>query len=160
MNFRVCRKSAKTISLTVGDRAISSKFSTPRVCRESTTPTFEKFFKNGGHFEFWSKKCKNTKMPLSPQPLEIERFRRNFPPPGYQRSPLHPLLTKFFKNGGHFEFSNFLKECKNCFYLSKFSTPRVFKEYTTPTFEKIFKNGGHFEFSSKKCENTKMPLSP
>ena len=52
LNFR--RKSVKhkiaSISLTVGDRAISSKFSTPRVEIEQFRRNFDEILKNGGHF--------------------------------------------------------------------------------------------------------------
>ena len=47
-----------SISLTVRDRAISSKFSTHRVSKECTLCNFPKNFplpKNGGHFEFLPK---------------------------------------------------------------------------------------------------------
>ena len=76
-------------------------------------------------------------------------------------------FQKIFKNGGHFEFSNFRQKCEKhkIFAISltvrdraisaKFSTPRVFKNYMT-TFQKIFKNGRHFEFFefSPKMEKT------
>ena len=45
------------ISFTVTDRAISSKFPTPRVSKGYTRPTFQKNFKNGGQLEF-SNFCK------------------------------------------------------------------------------------------------------
>ena len=47
-----------SISLTVRDRAISSKFSTHRVSEKRTLGNFPKSFplpKNGGHFEFLPK---------------------------------------------------------------------------------------------------------
>ena len=57
--FRIFAKMAKhefaSISLTVRDRAISSKFSTHRVSKECNVCNFQKKFplpKNGGHFEF------------------------------------------------------------------------------------------------------------
>ena len=59
-----------SISLTVRDRAISSKFSTHRVSKECTLQ-FSKNFplpKNGGHFDFtnFCQKWQNTKLLLSP----------------------------------------------------------------------------------------------
>ena len=51
-----------SISLTVRDRAISSKFSTLRVSKECTLCNFQKIFtllKNGGHFEFLPKMAKH-----------------------------------------------------------------------------------------------------
>ena len=49
------------------DRAISSKFSTPRVSKKYSKPTFHEIFKNGSHFEFsnFRQKCKNAKYMLS-----------------------------------------------------------------------------------------------
>ena len=48
LNFRIFAKMAKhkfaSISLTVRDRAISSKFSTHRVSKESTLDNFQKMF--------------------------------------------------------------------------------------------------------------------
>ena len=59
------------ISLTVGDRAILSKFSAHRVSKECTNVNFQKNFplpKNGGHFEFsnFCQKWENTKLLVSP----------------------------------------------------------------------------------------------
>ena len=61
-HFEFLPKMAKhkiaSISLTVRDRAISSKFSTHRVYNKCTLANFEKKFpllKNGGHFEFLPK---------------------------------------------------------------------------------------------------------
>ena len=69
-----------SISLTVRDRAISSKFSTHRIFKECTLGNFQKKFplpKNGGHFDFsnFYQKWKNTELLLSSLPCEIERFR-------------------------------------------------------------------------------------
>ena len=60
-----------SISLTVRDRAISSKFSTHRVSKECNLCNFPKIFpspKNGGHFEFsnFCQKWQNTNLLLSP----------------------------------------------------------------------------------------------
>ena len=61
-----CQKMAKhkftSISLTVRDRAISSKFSTHRVSEHCNFGNFQKNFplpKNGGHFEFSPKMAKH-----------------------------------------------------------------------------------------------------
>ena len=73
-HFEFSPKMAKhkfaSISLTVRDRAISSKFSTHRVSEHCTLGNFQKNFplpKNGGHFEFsnFSQKWQNTKLLLS-----------------------------------------------------------------------------------------------
>ena len=61
LNFRIFAKNA-CISLTVRDRAISSKFLTHRVSQECTIGNFQKNFplpKNGGHFEFSPKMAKH-----------------------------------------------------------------------------------------------------
>ena len=52
-----------SISLTMQDRAILSKFSTHRVCKQFSICNFQTKFplsENGGHFEF-SKFCQNCK---------------------------------------------------------------------------------------------------
>ena len=71
LNFQIFAKMAKhkfpSISLTVRDRAISSKFLTPRVSEECNLCNFQKKFplpKNGGHFEF-SNFCQNGKTQIS-----------------------------------------------------------------------------------------------
>ena len=82
LNFRIFAKNGKTlpkmakhkfasISLTMRDRAISSKFSTHRVSKECTLCNFPKncpLPKNGGHFEFsnFCQKWQNTNLLLSP----------------------------------------------------------------------------------------------
>ena len=51
-----------SISLTVRDRAILSKFSTHRVSEQCTLRKFSKNFplpKNGGHFEFFNQSYKD-----------------------------------------------------------------------------------------------------
>ena len=65
--FSIFAKNAKhyfaSISLTVRDRAILSKFSPHRVSKKYTLANFQKKFplpKNGGHFEF-SNFCQNAK---------------------------------------------------------------------------------------------------
>ena len=87
-----------SISLTVRDRVISSKFSTHRVSNQCTIGHFQKHFtlpNNGGHFKFlnFCQKWKNTNLLLSSKPCEIEQFCRNFLPTGY----LSKLLCNFQK---------------------------------------------------------------
>ena len=63
-----------SISLTVRDRAISSKFSTHRVSKECTLGNFQKIFpspKMAAILNFCLK-WQNTKLLLSPKPCEIE----------------------------------------------------------------------------------------
>ena len=52
---KMAKQKFASISLTVRDRAISSKFSTHRISQKCTLGNFDKNFplpKNGGHFEF------------------------------------------------------------------------------------------------------------
>ena len=83
LNFRFFAKNDKTqiasISLTVRDRAILSKFLTHWVCEKCTLGNFQKIFPSPKmaailNFRFFAKK-QNTNLLLSPQPCEIERFR-------------------------------------------------------------------------------------
>ena len=56
------KRKIASISLTVRDRAISSKFSTHRVSKECSLSNFQKKIslpKNGGHFEFLPKMAKH-----------------------------------------------------------------------------------------------------
>ena len=107
------------ISLTVRDRVISSKFSTPRVSKKYTKPTFQKNFKNGGHFEFsnFRQKCKIYAISLTVR----ERFRRNFRPPGCLRNILSPLFKTFLKMAAILNFRIFTKNAKTqniCYLLN------------------------------------------
>ena len=174
-----------SISLTVRDRAISSKFSTHRVSEQCTLGNFQKKFplpKNGGHFVFsnfcqkW-KKHKFASISLTVRDRAISskfsthrvseqctlgNFQKKFPLP---------------KNGGHFVFSNFCQKWKKHKFASIsltmrdraissiFSTHRVSEQCPLGNFLKKFplpKSGGHFEFSnfSPKLKNRNLLLSP
>ena len=144
-----------SISLTVRDRAILSKFSTHRVSKECSLSNFQKKFpllKNGGHFEFsnfcqkWKKK---QNLLLPPKPCEIERFRRNIPPTEYLKNVLLQFSKNFPlpKNGGLFEFLPKMAKHKiasisltvqDRAISSKFSTHRVSKECSLANFQKNF----------------------
>ena len=67
---KMAKHKIASISLTVRDRAISSKFLTHRVSKEGTLQFSKKFPlpKNGGHFVFsdFCQKWQNTKLLLSP----------------------------------------------------------------------------------------------
>ena len=130
LNFHIfAKKMAKhkfaTISLTVRDRAISSKFSTHRVSEQCTLGNFQKkkfpLPKNDGHFEFLPKMAKHKFASISltvrdraisskfsthrvSEQCTLANFQKKFPLP---------------KNGGHFEFSNFCQKWQTqiCFYL-------------------------------------------
>ena len=110
-----CQKMEKhkvaIISLTVRDRAISSKFSNHKVSEKYTLANFQKNFpltKNVGHFEFTSFCKKMEKHKFATISLTVgERFCRIFRPIGYLRNVLLAIFKKNFplpKNGGHFEF--------------------------------------------------------
>ena len=108
-----------SISLTVRDRAISSKVSTHRVSEHRTLGNFSKNFplpKNGGHFEF-SNFSKNGKTRICFYLLNRvrQRFRRNFRPTGYPSNVLLAISKNFPlpKNAGHFEISNFCQKWQN-----------------------------------------------
>ena len=84
-----CQKIEKhkfaTISLTVRDRAISSKFSTHRVCKKCTLGNFQKKFplpKNGGHFEFLPKMAKHKFASISLTVRDKSDFVEIFDPQG------------------------------------------------------------------------------
>ena len=109
-------------SLTVRDRAISSKFSTQKVSKECTLGNFQKKIplpKNGGHFEFLPKIAKHKIASIFltvrdraisskfsthrvSKECSLANFQKKFPLP---------------KNGGHFEFSNFCQKWKNTKFL-------------------------------------------
>ena len=87
LNFQSFRKIAKhknaSISKTVLDRAISTKFLTHRVSLQSSHANFQK--KNFSQkmaailkFRIFAQKLQNTKMLISRTPCYIEQFRRNF----------------------------------------------------------------------------------
>ena len=88
---KVRKHKIASISLTVGDRAISSKFSTPRVSKESTTPTFEKLFQKWR--PFWIFEFFERVRELH----EIISICRNFLLPGCLRSIYDNFSKKFQK---------------------------------------------------------------
>ena len=109
------------ISLTMRDRAISSKFSTHRVSKECSLANFQKIFpfpKMAVILNF-CQKWKNTKLLLSPKPCEIERFRRNIWPTEYLRNVLLAIFKKFSPPQKWRPFGIFAKNGKtqNCFHL-------------------------------------------
>ena len=56
-----------------------------------------------------------------------------------------------FRNGGHFEFSNFLPKVAKYKIASISLTVQdraILSKYIIPTFDRIFKNGVHFDFSN------------
>ena len=161
-----------SISLTVRDRAISSKFSTHRVSKECNLCNFPKIFPSPKmaailNFRIFAK---NGKTQICFYLLNRARFRQNFRPAGYLRIVLLPIFKKFSppRKWRPFWILEFLpKMAKHKFasisltvwdraISSKFSTHRVSKECTLCNFPK---NGGHFEFSNfcPKWKNTNSP---
>ena len=144
-----------SISLTVWDRAISSKFSTHRVSKECTLCNFPKKFplpKNGGHFEFLPKMAKH-KFPSISLTVRDRAISSKFSTHRvFKECNLYNFQKKFPlpKNGGHFEFSNFCQKWQKHKFASisltmrdraissKFSTHRVSKECNLCNFQKIF----------------------
>ena len=124
LNFRIFAKMAKhkfaSISLTVRDRAISSKFSTHRVSKECNLCNFQKICPSPKmaailNFQIFAKMAKHKFASISltvrdrailskfsthrvPKECNLCKFSKNFPLP---------------KNGGHFEFSNFCQKWQN-----------------------------------------------
>ena len=109
-----------TISLSVRDRAISSKFSTHRVSEKCTLGNFQKNFPlptYGGHFEFLSKMGKKQIYFYLLYPFEVERFRRNFRPTGYLSNVPLAIFKKFSSSQKWQPFLIFAKNGKTqiCF---------------------------------------------
>ena len=175
-----------SISLTVRDRAISSKFLTHMVTEQCTLGNFQKIFLFPHmaailNFRIFvknrKKKNKFASISLTVRGRAISSkfstHRVSKQLYSWQFSKNFPLL----KSGGHFEFLYFCQKWgKNKFasisltvrgraISSKFSTHRVSKQCTLGNFQKNFplpKNGGHFEFSNfcQKLQNTNLLLPP
>ena len=129
-NFQFLPKVEKhkfaSISLTVRDRAISSKVSTHRVSKKCTIGNFQKIFlpKNGGHFEFsnFCQKWKKHKFAIISFTLQDKAFRRNFRPTGYLSNVVLPVFKKILlspKMAAILNFHIFAKNGKTeiSFYL-------------------------------------------
>ena len=101
-----------SISLTVPDRAISSKFSTHRVSEHCTLGNFKKNFplpKNGGHFEFlnFCQKWQNTNLLLSHKFASISLTLRD-----------RAISSKFSTH-------RVSKECTLCNFPKIFPSPKM-----------------------------------
>ena len=155
-----------SISLTMRDKAISSKFSTHRVSKESNLCNFQKIFPSPK-----MAKHKFASISLTVQDRAISskfstrrvskecnlcNFQKNFPSP---------------KMAAILNFQIFPKNGKTpiCFCLLNRVTqnfrPTGYPSNVPLAISKNFplpKNGGHFEFSnfSQKWQNTKLLLSP
>ena len=103
-----------SISLTVRDSAISSKFST----RALYSWQFSKNFplpKNGGHFEFLPKMAKHKFASIS-LTVRDRAISLKFSTHRVSKECTLCNFQKIFpspKNGGHFEFSNFCQKWQN-----------------------------------------------
>ena len=172
-----------SISLTVRDRAISSKFSTHRVSKECTLAILKKFsppqkWRPFCIFEFLPKMAKHKFASISltvrdraisskfsahrvSKECTLAILKKNFPPQKWRPFWIFEFLPKMAKH----EFASISLTVRDRAISSKFSTHRVSKECTLCNFQKIFpspKYGGHFDFSNfcQKWENTKLLLSP
>ena len=110
-----------SISLTMRDGAISSKFSTHRVSKECPLGNFQKIFPSPKmaailNFRIFAK---NGKTQICFYLLNRARFHRNFQPTGYLSIVLLAIFKNFPlpKNGGHFEFSSFCQKWQNTNFL-------------------------------------------
>ena len=187
LNFRILPKMENhkfaSISLTVRERAILSKFSTHRLSKKCTNGNFQKLFlspKLAAILNFWIF-AKNGKTQICFYLLNRARWSISSKFSTHRVSNHCTLgnfqkLFLFSKNGGHFEFSHFCQKWKNKFasisltvrdraISSKFSTHRVSKKFTNCNFQKkilLPKNGGHFEFSNfcQIWKNANFLLSP
>ena len=158
-----------TISLTVGDRAISAKFSTPRVSEAYyIRSTFEKIFKNGSHFEFsnFFEKVRKHKIASISLTVGDRAISSKFSTP---RVPKKYTMTHFWKNFQKWRpfwiFVEKVRKHKNASISltvgdraisSKFSTPRVSKNYTKLTLLKKFSKMAailNFRRKSVKTQN-------
>ena len=116
-----------SISLTVRDRAISSKFSTHRVSKECTLCNFQKIFPSPKmaailKFRIFAKNGKTQICFYLLNTCEIERFHRNFRPTGYLRNVLFYNFPKMFPSPKMAAILNFRIFAKNgktqiCFCL-------------------------------------------
>ena len=126
-----------SISLTVRDRAISSKFSNQRVSKECNLCNFQKIFPSPKmaailNFRIFPKNGKTRICfyllnhvtqsdfieifdPQGIRAMYSWQFQKNFRPTGYLRNVIFANFKHFPlpKNGGHFEFSNFSPKWQN-----------------------------------------------
>ena len=145
-----------SISLTVQDRAISSKFSTHRVSKECTLCNFQKIFPSPKmaailNFRIFAKNGK-TQIPsisltvqdraisskFSPHRVSKEytlcNFQKIFPSPKMAAI----LIFRIFAKNGKTQIPSISLTVQDRAISSKFSTHRVSKEYTLCNFQKIF----------------------
>ena len=169
-----------SISLTVRDRAISSKFSTHRVSNQGTLCNFQKNFpspKMAAILYFWQKMAKHKIVSISltvrdraiSSQFSTHRMskegtlcnsQKNFP----STKMAAILYFRIFAKNGKTQIASISLTVRDRAISAKFLTHRVSKEGTLQ-FSKNFplpKNGGHFEFSNfwQKWQNTKLLLSP
>ena len=140
-----------SISLTMQDRAISSKFSTHRVSEQCTLGNFQKKFplpKKGGHFEFFPKMAKHKFAFISltvrnraislkfsthrvSEECTLANFQKFFP------SPKMAAILHFRIFAKH-KFASISLTMRDRAISSKFSTHRVSQECTLANFQKNF----------------------
>ena len=134
-----------SISLTVRDRAISSKFSTHRVSKKCTLGNFQKIFLS-------------PKMAGYLRNVLLAIFKKFSSPPKMAAIlNFRIFLPKMEKH----KFASISLTLQDRAILSKFFIHRVSKQCTFGNVQKKFslpKNGGHFEFSNfcPKCKKHKF----
>ena len=157
-HFEFLPKMAKhkfaSISLTVRDRAISSKFSTHRVFKECNLYNFQKNFplpKNGGHFEFLPKMAKHKFASISltvrdraisskfsthrvSKECNLCNFQKIFPSPKMAAI----LNFEFLPTMAKHKFVSISLTVRDRAISAKFSTQGVSKKCTLCNFPKIF----------------------
>ena len=146
-----------SISLTVRDRALSSKFSTHRVSEECNLCNFQKIFPSPKtaailNFRIFAKNGKTQICFYLLNPCEIERFRQNFRPTGYLSIVFLAIFKKFSpplkwrpfwifeflpKMAKH-KFASISLTMRDRAISSKFSTRRVSEHCILGNFQKIF----------------------
>ena len=110
-----------SISLTVRDRAITSKFSTHRVSEKCTLGNFQKIFPSPKmaailNFRIFAKNAKHKFASISLTVQDRGILSKLIFDPHCISEMYSWQFSKHFplpKNGGHFEFSNFCQKLKN-----------------------------------------------
>ena len=150
---KMAKHKIASISLTVRDRAISSKFSTHRVSKEGTLQ-FSKIFplpKNGGHFEFLAKMSKHkiASISLTVRDRAISskfsthrvsnqgtlcNFQKISPPQKWRTFCIFGFLAKMAKH----KIVSISLTVRDRAISSQFSTHRISKEGTLCNSQKNF----------------------
>ena len=147
-----------TISLTVGDKAISAKFSTPRVFKNYIWQLFKKFSKMAAilNFRIFAKNGKQKIFAIS-LTVGDRAISAKFSTPRVFKNYIWQLFKKFSNMAAILNFRIFAKNGKHKIFAisltvgdraisAKFSTPRVFKNYIWQLFKKFSKMAAILNF--------------